>query len=182
MRLALWFSVIAFLLSGITISGIIHSADGALQPALIIGLIAGFIGFRLEAAQHTQHDNPNAREYPVPMMQAFAAVQYVITGFQRGSDRFQVLTNSPQFGKFVASMNFVEEISALPPGTLPGQFPSQPRCISLEANFVSITDNSTRVRLRWTVQSTVNRDTCDEIINHLTANIDQVISAGEIAG
>lgn len=172
MRAALWFFVITFFLSGAITYGITHDATGAIMPAAVLAVVAGFIGMKLEARENQGIDNPVARVYPIEKMNAYATVQYVVTSFQ-GPERFHMVTDSPHFGKFVASMNFAEEISAFSAGTLPNQYPTQSRCVTLEAIFTGDSETSTSVRLRWTVQSSVNRDTCDAIINEVSSRINE---------
>jgi hypothetical protein len=167
MRLGLFLGIPVFLLVGGTMNALLgtgHAGD-ALNYALIGGALAFAGGMYLERKQHAETDNPAPIEYPLTVAEAYVLLRNTIAAYHRGGDWFMLQLDAPSAGQVVASLSFSENRSLLSSEQLARQ-------IVLNARLTP-TSTGTSISLRWEVYAQLNRDSCDGVIQDLSAAIDR---------
>ena len=167
MRLGLFLGIPVFLLVGGTMNALLgtgHAGD-ALSYALIGGGLACAAGIYLERKQHAETDNPAPVEYPLSLPEAHTLLRNTVAAYHRGGDWFVIRLDAPASGQLVAALSFSENRSLLSSDQLARQ-------IVLNARLTP-SGTGTSLSLRWEVYAQLNRDSCDGVIQDLSAAIER---------
>jgi hypothetical protein len=173
MRFALWFGIAAFFIAGGMFNAVAHDANGVLGLAFSVGVAAAIYGARLQQQQEHITDNPGLKVYFTTKAVAFHRAKDLLLNHRYQGEKWNFSQLDAEAGRITATLNFVERMSAFGPTA---QLPDQPRRITLNILVTSQAPGQTCVQLNWFVASSIHRDACNDIIQHIGKELDRALA------